>query len=157
MSSSHSAVTSKTPTSSSHSAVTSKTPTSSSHSAVTSKTPTSSSHSAVTSKTPMSSSHSAVTSKTPMSFSVAQRLPLRRRRRHKSLCPLPLKSVDAVISHSDADMASPPLGCYLKSANVDINSSAITKSVDVMPKLFNYYPKGVNFINKAGRGMIQKL
>jgi hypothetical protein len=43
------------------------------------------SHSAVTSKTPMSSSHSAVTSKTPMSFSVARRLPLRRRRRHKSL------------------------------------------------------------------------
>jgi hypothetical protein len=76
----------------SHSAVTSKTPISSSHSAVTSKTPTSSSHSAVTSKMPMSSSHSAVTSKTSMSFSVARRLPLRRRRRHKSLGSLPLKA-----------------------------------------------------------------
>jgi hypothetical protein len=55
-------------------------------------------------------------------------------------------------------MASSPLGCYLKSANVDNNSSAITpKSVDVMPELFNYYPKEVNFINRAGGGMIQKL
>jgi hypothetical protein len=55
-------------------------------------------------------------------------------------------------------MASSPLGRYLKSVNVDNNSSAITpKSVDVMPELFKYYPKGVNFINKAGGGIIQKL
>jgi hypothetical protein len=68
------------------------------------------------------------------------------------------KSADVVISHSDADVASSSLGRYFKYVNVDNNSSAITpKSVDMMPKLFNYYSKGINFTNKAGRGMIQEL
>ena len=68
------------------------------------------------------------------------------------------KSADVVINHSDAGVVSSSLGRYFKSVDVDNNSSAITpKSVDVMPELFNYYPKGVNFINKAGGGIIQKL
>ena len=63
-----------------------------------------------------------------------------------------------VINHSDAGVVSSSLGRYFKSVDVDNNSSAITpKSVDMMPKLFNYYSKGINFTNKVGGGMIQEL
>jgi hypothetical protein len=64
-----------------------------SHSAVALRTLMSSSHSVVISKTLMSSSHSAVTSKNADVVSVARRLPLKCRRRHKSLSSLPLKAL----------------------------------------------------------------
>ncbi len=36
-------------------------------------------------------------------------------------------------------------------------SAATSKSIDMMPELFTYYSKGINFTKKAGRGMIQEL
>jgi hypothetical protein len=68
-----------------------------------------------------------------------------------------------VISHSNvnsknADVASSSFGHYFRSVNVDNNNSAITpKSNDMMPELLSYYSRGIDFTDKANRGMILKL
>jgi hypothetical protein len=68
------------------------------------------------------------------------------------------KSADVVINHSDAGVVSSSLGRYFKSVDVDNNSSAITpKSDDMTPELLSHYARGINFTNKANRGMIQEL
>jgi hypothetical protein len=61
--------------------------------------------------------------------------------------PSAIPSLTQFRNHSDA---------ILKAQMVTIIARP-SQNVGVMPELFSYYPKGVNFVKKAGGGRNQKL
>ena len=75
-------------------------------------------------------------------------LPLKLRRR--------VQSLDSYLWHADVVFGRSAVISKTPTSSSS-HSAATSKSVDMMPELFTYYSKEINFTNKVGGGMIQEL